>query len=109
MNRVKIDPTAYTYWRFVSAEPKMKFEDGLRTDEQETNAAGVPMYVYTLLVKEDETTKPETVTVKAPSAKPPTIPEFSPVGFVNLTAFAWVSGNRANLSFSADRIGMLKE
>lgn len=109
MNRVIIDQSSYEYFRFLSAEPKMKYEDGQRTDEQETNAEGVPLFVYTILCKEEGAGKPETITVKAPSQKAPNIPEFAAVGFHRLAAFAWVSGNRANLSFSADAVGMLKE
>lgn len=108
MQRVVIDQSAYEYFRFLSAEPKMKYEDGQRTNEQETNAEGVPVFVYTVLTKEKGAGKPETITVKAPSAKEPNIQEFEAIGFKNLSAFAYVAGNRANLSLSADLVGVLK-
>lgn len=108
MQRVKVDTNGYEYFRFLSVEPKMKYEDGEKTGEQETNAEGIPIYVYTLLAKEQGAGKPETITVKAPSQKTPSLQEFAAVGFHNLVAFAWASNNRANLSFSADAVGALK-
>lgn len=108
MQRVVIDQSAYEYFRFLSAEPKPLYRDGQRTDEQETTPEGVPIYVYTILAKEQGAGKPETITVKAPSKNEPQIQEFAAIGFQNLTAFAYVAGNRANLSLSADRVGVLK-
>ena len=109
MLRVKVDQAGFDYFRFIAADAKMKYENGQRTDEQETNAEGVPLFTVTVLAKEKGATKPETITVKVPSSKPITIDEFSIVGFINLSAFAWANGGRANLSFSADKVGQIKE
>lgn len=109
MQRVVIDQNAFEYFRFIAVDPKMRYEDGKPTDEQETNRDGEPLFNVTVIAKEKGASKPETITVKVPSSKPITIPEFAAIGFVNLSAFAWCSNNRANLSFSADKVGQLKE
>lgn len=107
-NKVLVDTNGYEYFKFISAEPKLKYLDGQKSNEVEVNEKGETIYIVSVLTKEKSGTKPETITVKVPSPKEPNIPEFSNVGFINLTAFAYAQNNRANISFSADKVGVLK-
>ena len=64
----------------------------------------------TCLAKVAGATKPETITVKIPMAEAPAIDEFSKVAFANLSAYAYATrGDRAQLSFSADKMGKARE
>ena len=106
MNRVTVDQKSFEYIRFIAAEPRMRYEDGRRLEEQEKNAEGVPLFAITCLAKTAGAAKPETITVKVPMEKEPTIAEFEKIGFVNLSAYAYATrGDRAQLSFSADQMG----
>lgn len=109
MNRVFVDQAGFEYVRFLSAEPKMKFVDGQPTEQQDTDEVGTPLFSLVCLAKPKGANKPETITVKVPMPQAPAIEEFATIGFVNLSAFAYVSGNRANFSFSADKVGKVKE
>ena len=110
MKRVKVDQTGFEYIRFIASEPRMKYENGQRVDEQERDGNGTPLYTITCLAKVAGTVKPETITVKVPMTAEPNIDEFAKVAFANLSAYAYASkGDRAQLSFSADKIGKARE
>ena len=110
MNRVKVDQSGFEYIRFIAAEPRMKYEDGKRLDEQERDGAGTPLFAVTCLAKVAGSAKPDTITVKIPMTEAPAIEEFAKVAFANLSAYAYATrGDRAQLSFSADKIGKARE
>lgn len=108
MNRVKVDQTGFGSIRFMEAEPKMKYEDGKLTDQQDTDENGVPLFSITCAIKPTGG-RGEVITVKVPSAQPPAFEEFSKIAFANLTAYAYVAGNRSQFSFSADKVGKARE
>ena len=110
MNRVKVDQGGFEYMRFIAIEPRMKYANGRKTDEQERNGEDIPMYTVTCLAKVKGANKPETITVKVPMATEPKVDEFAKVAFANLTAYAYASGNdRAQLSFQAEKMGLARE
>lgn len=110
MNRITVDQKGFEYIRFIAAEPRMKYEDGRRLDEQERNDGGMPIFTITCLAKVIGAAKPDTITVKVAMAEAPAIEEFTKIGFVNLSAYAYATGSdRAQLSFSADQVGKLQE
>lgn len=109
MNRVVVDQGGFEYFRFLGAEPKMKYEDGQQTGAQDADENGVPLFSILCLAKPAGASKPETITVKVPMAAAPTLDEFAKIAFANLSAFAYASGNRAQLSFSADKVGKARE
>lgn len=109
MNRVFVDQAGFEYVRYLNAEPKMKFVNGQATDEQDRDENGVPYYGVVCLAKSKGASKPETITVKIAMAAPPNIEEFAKVGFAELTAFAYASGDRAQLAFQASKVGKTRE
>lgn len=109
MNRVFIDQSGFEYIRYLSAEPRMKYVDGEATNEQDRDENGTPLFGIVCLAKQKGATKPETITVKVALPQEPQIAEFSPIGFVGLAALAYNSGNRAQLAFSAEKMGKTKE
>ena len=109
MNRVYVDQNGFDYIRYLSMEPRFKYVDGNQSDEQDTDDDGTPLYSVVCLAKQQGSTKPETITVKMAFTQPPSIEEFSKVRFAGLSALAYPSGNRAQLSFSAEKIGKAKE
>jgi hypothetical protein len=110
MNRVAVDQAGFEYIRFIAAEPRMRYEDGKRLEEQERNDAGTPLFTVTCLAKVAGATKPETITVKVPMVEVLAIEEFTKVAFANLSAYAYAAhGDRARLSFSADKMGKVRE
>lgn len=109
MNRVAIDQGGFEYFRFLSAEPKMKYQDGQATGMQDADDEGTPLFNIVCLAKQNGAIKPDTISVKVPMKAAPAIEEFATIGFVNLTAFAYASNNRAQLSFSADKVGKTRE
>lgn len=109
MNRVFVDQGGFEYIRYLSAEPRTKYVDGVATDEQDRDESGVPIYGIVCLAKSREATKPETITVKIALPQPPAIEEFTKIGFVGLTALAYNNGNRAQMAFSAEKMGKAKD
>ena len=109
MNRVHVDLAGFEYIRYLNAEPKMKFVNGQATDQQDTDENGVPYFGIVCLAKPKGANKPETITVKVPMAAAPTIEEFAKIGFADLTAFAYATGDRAQLSFQASKVGKTRE
>lgn len=109
MNRFIVDQKTFEYIRFIGVEPKMVFEGKTPTNEQDTNKEGIPLWTVTVLAKQQGAAKAETLTVKIAADKLPNIPDFSPIGFVNLTAYAYSINDRAALALSAEKMGLLKD
>lgn len=109
MNRVVVDQNGFEYFRFLGADPKMKYQDGQQTGAQDMDENGVPLFNILCLAKAAGASKPETITVKVPMAGAPALDEFAKIAFANLSAYAYASGNRAQLSFSADKVGKARE
>lgn len=109
MNKVFVDQSGFEYIRYLSAEPRTKYVDGVATDEQDRDENGTPFYGVVCLAKQKGATKPDTITVKIALSQPPSVEEFSKIGFVGLSALAYVSGNRAQMAFSAEKMGKTKE
>lgn len=109
MNRIFVDQSGFDYFRYLSVEPKMKYQNGRATEEQDTDDAGTPLFNIICLAKPTGASKPETISVKVPMSSAPTLEEFALVAFARLSAFAYASGDHAQLSFSADKVGKIKE
>lgn len=108
MNRVFVDQNGFDF-RFLTTEPRYKYLNGKVTDEPETDAEGNPLASLICLAKPVGANKPETITVKIPAAGiTSSLEEFDKIAFANLSAYAYASGDRAQLSFSADKVGKLK-
>ena len=104
MNRVSLPMASFDYIRYLSAEPRMKFIDGKRSEEPELSPEQIPIYSITCLAKAHEASKPETINIKVPMETEPNIPELAQVAFAGLSAYAYAIGDRAALSFSAERM-----
>lgn len=111
ITRVNVDQRQFEYVRFLSVEPRLAYDDaGHRTEFQQTDrATGFPCWTLTVIAKQKDQ-KAETINIKVVSeAEPPVLNEFDLIAFADLVAAPYVSGNRANLSFSTSRYGKRKE
>lgn len=108
MNRVKVDPAGFGTIILMGVEPKMKYEDGVLTNQQDTDATGLPIYSLTCAIQPTDG-KPEMITVKVAAAQQPAIEPLTKIAFANLTAFAYVARNRAEFSFTAEKVGKARE
>lgn len=85
-----------------------KADDGRisRTGAQETSESGVPLWDVEIVFKKTVwgQEKTENVSVTIPSATEPSVPEFAPLQFDQLTADFYVSKNALRHRFSAQGI-----
>ncbi len=91
MRSLPIDSNRVTLLFAGSIMPKPMFKDGARVEgRQETDDAGVPLWVVDTLVPGEDGQRAEVVGVTVPCAYQPTLTEFSPVHFEGLTASVYV-------------------
>ena len=88
---------------------RRKLEYG--TQEQKTNADGVPLYVCGCLLRQEGSNRTEDFQVTIPSKQDITegIPPFTPIGFAGLRMMTGENNGRPWVSFFADSITKAKE
>ena len=97
MRRIPVDTSSLSFTVAEEARPVTDFE----TKTRKVNDNGEPLFSLNVLVT--GSSEISIISVKIPSV-PDGLSVNDPVKLVGLSAAPWVNGNRASLSFSADRI-----
>lgn len=101
MLSIKIDQDLGTMI-FDSAFPRNDFE----TKEQKKNSEGVPMWSVSLILRQADARRSETLTVNIPSPEDPSksFGIFAPVALKGLRVMTGDNDGRTWISFAADKI-----
>lgn len=90
---------------FDSCFPKNDFE----TKQQKVdNGTGLPLWSVSVLLRQADSRRSESITITVPSAKDPaeSLEPLSPVAFEGLRLMTGVNDGRPWVSFRADRVGV---
>jgi hypothetical protein len=92
---------------FDGAFPKTEYGTG----EQKKNAEGVPLWSVSVLLRQPDSRKTESLTVTMPAAQDPAalIEPFTPIAFEGLRVMTGENGGRVWVSFAADKCGKPKQ
>ena len=110
MRNLPIDSNRVTLLFAGSIMPKPLFKDGVRVEgRQDTDDAGVPLWIVDALVPGEDGQRAEVVGVTVPCAYQPTLAQFSPVRFEGLTASVYVKKGTGQVAQSWFAAGIAPE